>query len=223
MTKMARRSETLSADEFRDRARKEYEDRRAEGKLRLARTTCVNLDAKADVKVCTSAWSRGKLLSCGLASCLAFPPTQFNRFWLDPENSESFPPGLLEALGELLSSSSGVPEPGSSDIMKSGQEEGTDNGAAARLKVQMQADALRPLNSGSVGSDEDEEGGRPLRMETGMDSDRKDPAENIAVWPDETLLQVGDYLRLSVSRFLQYRSGLQQPVSFSRNIISPPG
>lgn len=49
--KVARQSEVLTADEFRTRARKEYEDRRAEGRLRHARTTCVGLDAKADVKV----------------------------------------------------------------------------------------------------------------------------------------------------------------------------
>jgi hypothetical protein len=64
----------------------------------------------------------------------------------------------------------------------------------------MQVDALRPLNTSSVGGeDEDDEG--PLRMGTGVDSDGKDDTEAIAVWPDETLLQVGAYLRLSVSVF----------------------
>lgn len=50
--KAAKQSEVLTADEFRNRARKEYEDRRAEGKLRHAMTTCVSLDTKADIKVC---------------------------------------------------------------------------------------------------------------------------------------------------------------------------
>ncbi|KAF9649634.1 hypothetical protein BDM02DRAFT_3094437 [Thelephora ganbajun] len=166
VAKMAKQSEVLSADEFRDRARKEYEDRRAEGKLSHARTTCVNLDAKADVK--------------------------FNRFWVDPTIPESFPLGLLEALEELLASSSSVfPDPG------------PDGGMATRLKAQMQTDALRPLDPGPIGNDEDGDDERPLRMRTGVDSDRKEPAETTAVWPEETLLQVSDYLRLSASQRLE--------------------
>ena len=70
--KMAKQSENLSTDEFRDRARREYEDRRAEGRLRHARTTCVNLDAKADIKVRMG----GNLLSWGsLSLVLPFLPS----------------------------------------------------------------------------------------------------------------------------------------------------
>jgi hypothetical protein len=65
----------------------------------------------------------------------------------------------------------------------------------------MQADALQPLNSGPIGSEEDEDDGRPLRMGTSVDPEGKDHAETVAVWPEETLLQVGAYLRLGVSRF----------------------
>jgi len=131
---------------------------------------------------------------------------QFNRFWLDPENPESFPSGLLEALEELLSSSSStVPDLGPSGIAKSGYGEGPEAGTAARLKAQMQADALRPLVSGSVGSDDEgDDDKRPLRMGTGADPNRKEPAATVAVWPEETLLQVGGYLQLSVSRFLHF-------------------
>jgi hypothetical protein len=57
--KISKQSEVFSADEFRDRARKEYEDQRAEGMLRNARTTCVNLDMEANVKV----WRQGAF--CG--------------------------------------------------------------------------------------------------------------------------------------------------------------
>jgi hypothetical protein len=204
--KLAKRTEALSADDFRDRARKEYEDRRAEGRLRHVVATCVNLDTKTDVEVCMDARLRGEILSCGSPfPHLTFPSIQFNRFWLDPTNPESFPTGLLEALEELLSSSSSaVPDPGVSDTTKSGRWGGPDPGTTARLKAQMQADALRPLNPGSVGSDEDEDGERPLRMGTAVDPDRIDPVEAITVWPEETLLQVGDYLRLSVSRFLRF-------------------
>jgi len=176
-TKIAKQSEALSADEFRDRARKEYEDRRAEGKLRHARATCVDLDAKADVK--------------------------FNRFWLDPENRESFPQGLWESLEELwlCSSSLLVPGPGSLGTGKAGQS-GPDAGTAVRLKVQIQADALQPLNTGSV-ENEDDEGERPLRMGTGADTERNDDAESVVVWPEETLHQVSDYLRLGAPQRLE--------------------
>lgn len=219
---MAKLSETLSADEFRDRARKEYEDRRAEGRLRLARTTCVNLDAKADIKVCGHPIKRQTSFVWISVLRLVFPLAQFNRFWLDPENPESFPPGLLEALEELLSSSSsGIHDPGPSDIAKTGQGMGSDAGTAARLKAQMQADALRPLNSDSAGSDDGEDGERPLRTGTGVDSDQRDVAETVPVWPEETLIEVGNYLRLSVSRFQLPQP--PAPVPFSRNIISPPG
>ena len=74
----------------------------------------------------------------------------------------------------------------------------------------MQADALRTLHSVSIGSDEDDDDEGPLRMGTGADSDQKDPSETFAVWPEETLLQVGNYLRLSVSCFLCF------PLSVSR-------
>lgn len=135
-----------------------------------------------------------------LLSYLSF--TQFNRFWLDPENPESFPPGLLEALEQSLPASpSGVPDPGPSDITKSTRGGGPDAATAARLKAQIQADALRPLSTGSVGCDEGEDDDRPLRMGTGVHADRGDPAESVAVWPEESLLQVGDYLQLGVSRF----------------------
>lgn len=187
--KIAKHSEVLSADEFRDRARKEYEDRRAEGKLRHARATCVNLDTKADVKV----WM--KPMRSKIPSETYSPSAQFNWFWLDSGNPESFPAGLLAALEESWSSSSElVPDSGPSGSVKPNQG-GPDGGTAARLKARMQADALRPLNASPVG-DEDEE--RPLPMRTGVDPGQEDHVET-AVWPEETLLQVGDYLRLSVS------------------------
>lgn len=90
----------------------------------------------------------------------------------------------------------GVVEPG---------QGGTDLGTTARLKAQMQADALRPLSTSSVGGEEGDDE-RPLRMGTCVDSDGQDHDEAIAVWPEETLLQVGGYLRLSVSRILRFTS-----------------
>lgn len=107
----------------------------------------------------------------------------------------------MEGLEELWSASSGDPDHSALKVSESGQG-GTDAGAIARLKAQMQAEALRPLNTSSVGNEEDDE--RPLRMGTDVDPGGKDHDESVAVWPEEILLQVGDYLRLSVSRVLHF-------------------
>jgi len=85
----------------------------------------------------------------------------------------------------------------------------------------MQADALNSLHSVSAGSGEDDDDESPLQMGTGIDSDQKDPSETVAVWPEEILVRVGNYLRLSVSRFLSgHRLGHQPrippPISLLR-------
>ena len=46
-----------------------------------------------------------------------------------------------------------------------------------------------------------------------MGSDREDPVEAIAVWPEETLVQVSDYLWLSVSCSLCFPSPAIDSVS----------
>ncbi|KAJ7499090.1 hypothetical protein FB451DRAFT_1347460 [Mycena latifolia] len=72
VAKMAKMAEDTSHRDFRDRAKHEYEERRAEGRLAPAQRTCASLDEKA-----------GKA---------------FNVLWLNPRNPESFPLGLTEAL-----------------------------------------------------------------------------------------------------------------------------
>ncbi|KAF8528898.1 hypothetical protein BU17DRAFT_37816 [Hysterangium stoloniferum] len=57
---------------YRERARQEYEERRAEGRLVSATRTCVALDETAG--------------------------EDFNVFWLNPRNPDGFPPALLAAL-----------------------------------------------------------------------------------------------------------------------------
>ncbi|KIY72921.1 hypothetical protein CYLTODRAFT_343206 [Cylindrobasidium torrendii FP15055 ss-10] len=69
IAKMAKMAQTTTDSDFRDRARKEYEERRAEGRLVSAQSTCTKLDEEA-----------GK---------------QFNVLSL---NLESMPSGLMEAL-----------------------------------------------------------------------------------------------------------------------------
>lgn len=48
---MAKMAEDHKQEDFRDRARQEYEERRAEGRLAPAQRTCVTLDEKAGREV----------------------------------------------------------------------------------------------------------------------------------------------------------------------------
>ncbi|OCH88306.1 hypothetical protein OBBRIDRAFT_94146 [Obba rivulosa] len=76
LAKMARmaadQKEQTDHSAFRDRARQEYEERRAQGRLGPAQRTCVTLDEK-----------EGR---------------EFNILWLNPDNPATFPEGLLDAL-----------------------------------------------------------------------------------------------------------------------------
>jgi len=72
LSKMAKMEEARDQGAFRDRARQEYEERRAEGRLAPAQRTCVTLDEKAGRKL--------------------------NVLWLNPSNPDTFPEDLLEYL-----------------------------------------------------------------------------------------------------------------------------
>ncbi|EIW61709.1 uncharacterized protein TRAVEDRAFT_70009 [Trametes versicolor FP-101664 SS1] len=72
--KMAKMAEDRDHTSFRDRARAEYEERRAVGQLGPAQRTCATLDEKAGI--------------------------EFNVLWLSPEHPETFPEGLLDALDD---------------------------------------------------------------------------------------------------------------------------
>ncbi|GLB33627.1 putative DUF4187 containing protein [Lyophyllum shimeji] len=105
MAKMAKEAEEISQQDFRNRARREYEEKRAEGRLGPAQRTCVTLDEQA-----------GK---------------QFHVLWLNPNNPDSFPAGLLDALA--IHGAPRLPH------------ENHDEPIEVRLRKQMQADALRPF------------------------------------------------------------------------------
>ena len=47
VAKMAKMAETTSKEKYRDRARQEYEERRADGRLIPAQRTCATLDEKS--------------------------------------------------------------------------------------------------------------------------------------------------------------------------------
>ena len=51
LAKMAKMAEVHTQEDFRDRARREYEERRAEGRLAPAQRTCTTLDEKAGREV----------------------------------------------------------------------------------------------------------------------------------------------------------------------------
>lgn len=72
LAKMAKMAEAAGHESFRDRARREYEERRAEGRLSPARQTCLTLDEKAGIT--------------------------FNVLCLDPNDPESIPGGLMDTL-----------------------------------------------------------------------------------------------------------------------------
>ncbi|KAI6034308.1 hypothetical protein BKA83DRAFT_20714 [Pisolithus microcarpus] len=79
---LGKRSRSAGASEqsFRDRSRREYEQRHAESRLVLAQRTCSNLDEEAGIS--------------------------FNVFWLNPNDADTIPPSLSGALSESFSASS---------------------------------------------------------------------------------------------------------------------
>ena len=58
LAKMAKMAEDRTHGSFRDRARQEYEERRATGRLHPAQRTCSTLDEKAGIQVCLSCHSK---------------------------------------------------------------------------------------------------------------------------------------------------------------------
>ncbi|KAA1466132.1 RNA-binding domain-containing protein [Dentipellis sp. KUC8613] len=74
LAKVAKVGEAETQESYRDRTRREFEQRRAEGRLVPAQMTCVTLDEKAGIS--------------------------YNVLWLNPDKPDSYPAGLLEALAE---------------------------------------------------------------------------------------------------------------------------
>ncbi|KDQ64747.1 hypothetical protein JAAARDRAFT_75262 [Jaapia argillacea MUCL 33604] len=70
--KMAKMAEETNHDTFRNRAREDFLERQAEGRLAAAQRTCVSLDEKAGKK--------------------------YNTFWLNPNNPDDFPAEIMEVL-----------------------------------------------------------------------------------------------------------------------------
>ncbi|KAI0370278.1 hypothetical protein BV20DRAFT_995525 [Pilatotrama ljubarskyi] len=159
LAKMARMAEERDHLSFRDRARQEYEERRAVGRLGPAQRTCATLDEKAGI--------------------------QFNVLWLNPENPETFPEGLLDALDDPA-------------LVASIQRHRADHSIEGRLRAKMQADALRPLKS-SLDDVDDEGGGdadKPeLRKSPYSAEELEEALQFLRLNPQDRLTLVLDYLR----------------------------
>ncbi|KAH9045654.1 hypothetical protein EDB85DRAFT_1884708 [Lactarius pseudohatsudake] len=153
LTKAAKVAEEADKESFRDRTRREFEQRRAEARLAPAQLTCASLDERA-----------GK---------------EFNVFWLNPTNPESFPAGLMEALTETVAPAWRG-----------------DGSIEERLRTQMQADMLVPL-----------------------DDDRdppKDADPKTAPWAPETIEEAAEFLCLNVSVAVPF------PLRIKPTIIGKP-
>ncbi|KZW03869.1 RNA-binding domain-containing protein [Exidia glandulosa HHB12029] len=114
LAKVARVADDGEREDFRVRARSDWEDRRAEGRLASARRTCLTLDEKA-----------GK---------------DFNVIWLDPRAPASFPAGLLDALETDGVNLPELPDADDNDNRPDVEETGIPTAALAmRLRREMRA------------------------------------------------------------------------------------
>lgn len=77
IAKMVKMAEESKQENFRDRSRREYEERHAESRLVLAQRTCSNLDEKAGIT--------------------------FNVFWINPNITETIPLELMNLCSEPIS------------------------------------------------------------------------------------------------------------------------
>ncbi|EGO01784.1 hypothetical protein SERLA73DRAFT_166301 [Serpula lacrymans var. lacrymans S7.3] len=151
VAKMAKMAEDASHESFRDRTRREYEERRCEGRLAPAQRTCLALDEKAGIL--------------------------FNVLTLNPNDRDSFPPGLLDALGDhaLL-------------VSQPSTHRGVHH--VSHLREQMRADALRAMPS-------------PLDDGTANGVDEKGPLEARDEYSPETVEEAAHFLRLGARDRLQ--------------------
>lgn len=147
LTKAAKVTEEADKESFRDRTRREFEQRRAEARLAPAQLTCASLDERA-----------GK---------------EFNVFWLNPTNPESFPAGLMEALSETVA-----------PVWRG------EGSIEERLRTQMQADMLVPLDDDRDPPKDADPKTAPWAPET-----IEEAAQFLYLNPMERLSRVLQYLR----------------------------
>ncbi|KAI0079655.1 RNA-binding domain-containing protein [Panus rudis PR-1116 ss-1] len=155
LAKMAKMAEERTHQDFRGRARDEYEERRAEGRLVSAQRTCVTLDEKAN--------------------------REFNILWLNPNNTETFPDGLLDVLDDAV-------------LAADTEWRKHDDSIEGRLRAKMQADALRPLSS-NVEDDDSPEDKKDMRKAPYSEEDIQEAAQFLRLSAKDRLTLVLEYLR----------------------------
>ncbi|TFK29303.1 RNA-binding domain-containing protein [Coprinopsis marcescibilis] len=146
LAKISKMAEEADHRDFRERARDDYHNRRAEGRLGPAQLTCATLDEQT-----------GK---------------EFNVLWLNPNNQNSFPSGLFDALAMHSNLIPGIRQQGN----------------PSDLRKQMQADALQP-----IGEDDD------MPQKKVVDPLDQYPTEVLEEATQFLRLQAQDRLRLVLS------------------------
>ncbi|TFY69927.1 hypothetical protein EVJ58_g158 [Rhodofomes roseus] len=152
---LRKRAASPNHTSFRDRARQEYEERRAQGRLAPAQRTCVNLDEQDGRK--------------------------FNILWLNPENPETFPEGLIDDLDD--------PE-----LVASLSRQQAGNTIEGRLKAKMQADALQPLTA-TLEDDDAQPEKTELRISPYSEEEIQEARQFLRLNAKHRLQLVLDYLR----------------------------
>lgn len=182
LAKMAKMAEAASHESFRDRARREYEERRAEGRLGPTRRTCLTLDEKAGIT--------------------------FNVLCLDPNDPESVPSGLMDALSAhtLLVS----PLPSASG----------DASHKAHLRAQMAADALLPVSSLDE-DDNDNDNETPTTVEEFPQEVIEEAAYFLRLGPRDRLKLLLDYLREKYSYCFWCGTQYEDSIDLEQNCPGP--
>lgn len=185
----------MNKESFRDRSRREYEERRAEARLGPAQRTCATLDERAGKEVMLN----GIIIYTHTPFPLPSPTTvhtsshlsnekkrwlsanvlvpQFNVLWLDPINPDTFPAGLFDAVANLTAAATTATTPA-----RSGKDD--KHPIEERLREQMRADALQPLDD-----DDDDPVSSPKNA--GLNSESHLPPK----WVEDA----AQFLRLNVS------------------------
>ena len=120
---------------------------------------------------------------------------QFNVLWLNPEDPDTFPEGLLDALDDPA-------------LVAAVQRQRTDHSLEGRLRAKMQADALRPLKASLDDVDADEDAAA-------------DKAElRSSPYSEEELQEAVQFLRLGVRALITFCASCARWGTFADLILS---
>lgn len=125
---------------------------------------------------------------------------QFNVLWLDPINPDTFPPGLLDAVA--TSTAAAAAAAATSPVAWS-SDKGEERSVEERLREQMRADALQPLDD-----DEDVDDVASSPKNAGFNSESHLPQK----WIEDA----AQFLRLNVSIMVHLRPSAVVLVSPTR-------